>query len=65
MLADQEGAAFVSPPVKKALASFFKKSTTTSTNLTQRQDIENELSRCLESVSAESDTDPLKLKEGI
>lgn len=52
------------PPAKKkekSLACFFKQSTaTTISTLTRREAIETELSSYLQSVNAESDTNPLK-----
>lgn len=61
--AEQGEAAVAVPPAtkkKKSLASFFKHDTVTSTTHIKRERIENELTSYLQSVSEESDADPLK-----
>lgn len=48
------------PPQKKTLGSFFKRATTSSATSSQRERIETELSAYLQSVDADSESDPLQ-----
>lgn len=48
------------PPKKKTLGSFFKRATTSSATSSQRERIETELSAYLQSVDADSESDPLQ-----
>ena len=58
--ASQPHQAPAEPPKKKTLGSFFKRATTSFATSSQRERIETELSAYLQSVDADSESDPLQ-----